>query len=216
MLRKLHRSAFTLIELLVVIAIIAILAALLFPALGKARELAQRSVCLGNLRNIAVGIQSYTSEHDGSYPAGQVYVGSTLQIWWFVVQPYMGGPVSNVKSALNCQTVHECRKKETGSDLQWPNYGINPFIGGNPWNEANRPNPMRVLSVRKLSKTMLVMDGDWNQSSPLALITLASTDAHAGGRNILFADSHAQWWNNAKSLNATPYCKNGAEDVWTP
>ncbi len=206
------------IELLVVIAIIAICAALLFPALGSSRESAQRAVCLGNLRQVASAIQSYASDNNGDYPAGQVYVGPTLQIWWFSIADYLGGAeaIKRRGSSLNCPANHEARRQQTGSNLQWPNYGINPFIGGNPWNEANRPNPMKVLLMKRPSKTILVMDGDWNASTPLALLTVASPDAHAGGRNILFADSHAQWWKDAKTLQAPPYTKNGAQDAWTP
>jgi prepilin-type N-terminal cleavage/methylation domain-containing protein len=63
-----RRHGFTLIELLVVIAIIAMLAALLMPALAKARYRAKNTLCIGNHRQIALGIHSYTGDYDGYYP----------------------------------------------------------------------------------------------------------------------------------------------------
>jgi len=63
------RRGFTLIELLVVIAIIAILAAILFPVLARARESAKRSACIQNLKQIGIGCMMYAqSDKDGFIP----------------------------------------------------------------------------------------------------------------------------------------------------
>jgi prepilin-type N-terminal cleavage/methylation domain-containing protein len=62
------RKRFTLIELLVVVAIIAILAAILLPALQKAKERARRVVCLSNQRQIAIGATLFADENDGNVP----------------------------------------------------------------------------------------------------------------------------------------------------
>ena len=64
----LRRRGFTLIELLVVIGIIALLAALLLPALARAKEQARRAKCLSNLKQVALGIKLFGQENDGTYP----------------------------------------------------------------------------------------------------------------------------------------------------
>jgi len=64
------RKGFTLIELLVVVAIISILAALLLPALQKAKAQAQKAVCANNLRQLFIGMMAYAGDFDGWGPPG--------------------------------------------------------------------------------------------------------------------------------------------------
>jgi prepilin-type N-terminal cleavage/methylation domain-containing protein len=72
-----ERLAFTLIELLVVIAIIAILAAMLLPALSQAKEMGRRAACTNNTKQLSLALQMYVDESEGRFPTRSVSTN-----WW--------------------------------------------------------------------------------------------------------------------------------------
>ncbi len=83
------KKGFTLIELLVVIAIIAILAAILFPVFGRARENARRSSCSSNLRQIGLGVLQYLQDYDETYPLSTIYTTTNIAAWPQEIFPYV-------------------------------------------------------------------------------------------------------------------------------
>ena len=83
------KRGFTLIELLVVIAIIAILASILFPVFGRARENARRSSCQSNLKQIGLGIVQYSQDYDERMPGQGLNNQPTTLQWMDRIEPYV-------------------------------------------------------------------------------------------------------------------------------
>ena len=102
-------GAFTLIELLVVIAIIAILAAMLLPALAKAKEKAYQANCVSNLKQISVALNLYVDEHDGYFPYASIDASildpslpsGTSAIWYKSLVPYLPQRGNKLTSQAN-------------------------------------------------------------------------------------------------------------------
>ncbi len=98
-LRRRFRGAlgFTLIELLVVISIVAILISILLPALAKARELANRAVCMANVRGIIQAMIAYSQSNSGVFPCTQASGtnGARFQLasLWYMNNPGGGGGI---------------------------------------------------------------------------------------------------------------------------
>ena len=84
------RRAFTLIELLVVIAIIALLLAILMPALGKVKEKAKEVVCRSNLKQWGYIFRLYTHDNDGQFMAATSSASPGGGTWIFSLKPYYG------------------------------------------------------------------------------------------------------------------------------
>lgn len=82
---RIPKKSFTLIELLVVVAIIAILAAMLLPSLGLARNRVKAASCMSNLRQIGVGIHGYVADYNGYFPTGW---SDTTQPQFALLQSY--------------------------------------------------------------------------------------------------------------------------------
>jgi len=119
-------GAFTLIELLVVVAIIAILAALLLPALTAARERARRSACANNLDEMGKAIENYLGQFGNYYPGGLS--------WDSWRAPDLCGYGGNLEDHDSYKAFHEGKQEwQTVYLINNTKSGLYPGLGGSKW-----------------------------------------------------------------------------------
>jgi prepilin-type N-terminal cleavage/methylation domain-containing protein/prepilin-type processing-associated H-X9-DG protein len=199
-----RKTGFTLIELLVVIAIIAILAAILFPVFGRARENARRSACASNMRQLGLAFRQYTQDYDGYHPGAANYqrwadgahwvtgideeklaedpsapnpyawTNQTADVEAGVVFPY----VKN-KQIYNCPSAVENKPKLLS-------YSMNCALGF-----------LQDAAIQSPSNIVLLIDEDKTLNDGFLWTSASGTDElaqfHLGGGNVVFADGHVKF-----------------------
>jgi prepilin-type N-terminal cleavage/methylation domain-containing protein/prepilin-type processing-associated H-X9-DG protein len=195
------QHSFTLIELLVVVAIIAILAAMLLPALQQAREKAKQAVCMSHEKQLYLAMMMYVDDNDGWLP--RAFVDYSLRIsrehWYsyMFMGQYLGRnpegmppPPQNLPGVYRCpsQTWDPEGKKfgDTG-EYYCSAYCMN-YISD--WQKFNRvPTPANKIAFLDGRGTGGYCSGDWTNivNDPRTSLT------HSGGPNCLFFDGHVTW-----------------------
>ena len=202
------KGVFTLIELLVVISIIALLAAMLLPALTKAKERGSQMQCAGNLRQIAVAFNNYLSENDDNF----MPVYFVTYVWWCMpdlnnnfVSEYMNLKDSNILkkpgSPLDCPSNNDIWT----TSVPYMDYGYNCTPYAYPFCDWARAKKVKASAFKASQLVMfgdlILVDGDGTTPA----FSTSSYGWAACWNNVSAATYTVSglWWGHNQSANCT-------------
>ncbi len=229
-----YARGFTLIELLVVIAVIAVLMAILLPALSRAKEQGKGVRCLSNLKQIGLAMHAYAADYDYRVPRAElrpgiaIYTGIDMR-WPVLFMPYLGASGQGVENyyevdifdcpsyPLKEQTVDYCTN---AFDLEGS--GIE-FFGFSPLDDFPRPTSTVYMAdyeyIRDASQIKIILEDDTPDQMKIKMQSLDVWKAEhlpsAGdGSRRVARDRHGLWVNclfidghssKLKSMEMTTY-----------
>jgi len=194
-------NRFTLIELLVVIAIIAILAAMLLPTLGKARNMARNAQCTNNLKQLGNMWSFYLSDNNDMFSASELWVKAFETCGYLKTNQYLKTNICPMAPAVSL-----------GSRVTWSNtycdYGYNYL--NLAVNAARYSVPAKINKFKRPSEKILLTDS-WYPVSPRGICFIYDKNGtsstaiarHERALNVLWLDSHVSGVRAENPLN--PY-----------
>ncbi len=223
-----RKAGFTLIELLVVIAIIAILAAVLFPVLARAKEMAKKSGCIANLRQLGAALDMYLADSDDHMPDRRdlklelgyrpwdSWPPSDPRTGWaaVVLEPYIKSKEIWTCASLQGTAVGEAIQSRQETPVGVTRYWmwrfdrtdepvpLDNFWGKTPQaclEDLQQAGNQQAGNPDGLSEVELTVDPYFPRAIPSVPDELKGKSAHIGGRNRLFLDLHVKWMRDIRT-----------------
>jgi prepilin-type N-terminal cleavage/methylation domain-containing protein/prepilin-type processing-associated H-X9-DG protein len=210
--------AFTLIELLVVIAVIAILAAMLLPALNRAKARAQAISCRNNLKQWGLATQLYATDHEDFLPKDGSASGSSTDEGWYIDLPRaLGLPTyAEMRWRTNAaidpgNSIWICPsnpRRSNGNNLF--HYCLNENVNG-----TGSDNQVKLTSIRQPSAMVWLFDN--GGLAPVAQQNNVHTNLHNQGAQFVFLDGHVQRFRNTAywDFSSNKGITNNPDLVWS-
>ena len=219
------RKSFTLIELLVVVAIIAVLVAVLLPALARVRMAAKKTVCQSNLRQLGLAITAYRLDNHDFFPS---VLDNDNWRWMQQIAPYLGRKSSDVAHLQDEDWVAQCPEKKSGYAANAYQYGggYDAFYG---WENYHWGTQGRSYHFHENELLRIRVGCFGNDEIPLGTWVWifeatggTSTGyhrwvtAHGDGSNVLCADGSVEFWYVELSPEMTEYFRqdSNASQAW--
>ena len=237
-----NKNSFTLIELLIVIAIIAILSAMLLPALSQAREKARQVVCMNNMKQLYFLFHLYSQDNDGWMCPGS-YQGQSIQ-WDGILKRagYLKYDIYNdwrfgfggKNEPVQCPKWASRIYKSGSVKYSYCVNGSQFFRARDPWDFSFGYGFRKFDDVKRPSVHFMVCDGStisgygygiasrYNNSAPMTewFDTTATPfmgnylDRHSNGINLLYFDGHVSYWTGPLPGQAGQYFRENAVLPW--
>jgi prepilin-type N-terminal cleavage/methylation domain-containing protein/prepilin-type processing-associated H-X9-DG protein len=196
-------KAFTLVELLVVISIIAMLLAILFPVLNKARAQAKKIVCLSNMRQMGIVLFTYMADSDNHLPPSSCHLSNPEQYWLCILNKYSKSPLLYRCPSDKAKVFINWSKPLTGQPVnaRWSSFALNSLLDPDCYLYNGLYN--RVTHIRHPDKCIYISEcpQSWTNFDHLHPDLWESLDyvkgfidwnRHTRTSNYVFTDGHAE------------------------